>query len=76
MLSGAQQIHDLRRRAKGTRNRYWDIPEGPIFNSRALPTLAVASGLERVVMLFLGLPIRKDCWFIVTEASLHKQLIK
>lgn len=68
ILSGAQRIHDpnlLEERAKA-----WDIPLEDIksyvdsFRDGALPHGGGGIGLERVVMLFLGLPnIRKTAWF-------------
>lgn len=68
ILSGAQRIHipDLiEERAKA-----WDIPMEAIesyvdsFRHGALPHGGGGIGLERVVMLFLGLPnIRKCSWF-------------
>lgn len=68
ILSGAQRIHipDLiEERAKA-----WDIPLEDIksyvdsFRHGALPHGGGGIGLERVVMLFLGLPnIRKSAWF-------------
>lgn len=67
ILSGAQRIHDpelLKERAKA-----WDIPLDDIqsyiesFCHGALPHAGGGIGLERVVMLFLGLPnIRKAAW--------------
>mmetsp|Transcript_20561 Transcript_20561/g.28929 ORF Transcript_20561/g.28929 Transcript_20561/m.28929 type:complete len:303 (-) Transcript_20561:98-1006(-) len=68
ILSGAQRIHEpelLIERAKA-----WDIPIDSIqsyvnsFRNGALPHAGGGIGLERVVMLFLGLPnIRKSAWF-------------
>jgi len=68
ILSGAQRIHDpdlLEERAKA-----WEIPLEDIaayvnsFRNGALPHAGGGIGLERVVMLFLGLPnIRKSAWF-------------
>lgn len=68
ILSGAQRIHVpelLEERAKA-----WEIPLEDIaayvnsFRNGALPHAGGGIGLERVVMLFLGLPnIRKSAWF-------------
>jgi nondiscriminating aspartyl-tRNA synthetase len=68
ILSGAQRIHDpdlIEERAKA-----WDIPLEDIksyvdsFRHGALPHGGGGIGLERVVMLYLGLPnIRKSAWF-------------
>eukprot|EP00816_Leptocylindrus_hargravesii_P001914 CAMPEP_0196811848 /NCGR_PEP_ID=MMETSP1362-20130617/20090_1 /TAXON_ID=163516 /ORGANISM="Leptocylindrus danicus, Strain CCMP1856" /LENGTH=608 /DNA_ID=CAMNT_0042187237 /DNA_START=17 /DNA_END=1843 /DNA_ORIENTATION=- len=68
ILSGAQRIHEpelLEERAKA-----WEIPLESIkayvdsFRNGALPHGGGGIGLERVVMLFLGLPnIRKAAWF-------------
>lgn len=68
ILSGAQRIHEpdlLEERAKA-----WEIPLEDIksyidsFRHGALPHAGGGIGLERVVMLFLGLPnIRKAAWF-------------
>jgi len=68
ILSGAQRIHEpdlLEERAKA-----WDIPLDTIksyvdsFRNGAMPHGGGGIGLERVVMLFLGLPnIRKAAWF-------------
>ena len=67
-MSGAQRIHEpdlLEERAKT-----WEIPLEDIksyidsFRHGALPHGGGGIGLERVVMLFLGLPnIRKAAWF-------------
>merc|ERR1712146_760184 len=68
IVSGAQRIHDvelLKERAK-----WWEIPEAGIqsyidaFKYGALPHGGGGIGLERVVMLFLGLKnIRKTSMF-------------
>jgi nondiscriminating aspartyl-tRNA synthetase len=68
ILSGAQRIHEpemLEERA-----RAWGIDIGTLqeyidsFRNGALPHGGGGIGLERVVMLFLGLPnIRKASWF-------------
>mmetsp|Transcript_54724 Transcript_54724/g.81260 ORF Transcript_54724/g.81260 Transcript_54724/m.81260 type:complete len:612 (+) Transcript_54724:51-1886(+) len=68
ILSGAQRIHEpdlIEERAKA-----WDIDVAHIkeyvdsFRNGALPHGGGGIGLERVVMLFLGLPnIRKASWF-------------
>ena len=68
ILSGAQRIHVpelIEERAKA-----WDIDLEEIesyvdsFRHGALPHGGGGIGLERVVMLFLGLPnIRKSAWF-------------
>jgi nondiscriminating aspartyl-tRNA synthetase len=68
ILSGAQRIHVpalIEERAKA-----WDIPLEDIksyvdsFRHGAVPHGGGGIGLERVVMLFLGLPnIRKSAWF-------------
>lgn len=68
ILSGAQRIHEpdfIEERAKA-----WDIDLSTIeeyvnsFRNGALPHGGGGIGLERVVMLFLGLPnIRKASWF-------------
>eukprot|EP00979_Chaetoceros_neogracilis_P000015 scaffold11_cov248-Chaetoceros_neogracile.AAC.5 len=68
ILSGAQRIHVpefIEERAKA-----WDIPLEDIkayvdsFRHGALPHGGGGIGLERVIMLFLGLPnIRKSAWF-------------
>ena len=68
ILSGAQRIHDpvlLEERAKA-----WDIPLDSLkayidsFRNGAMPHGGGGIGLERVIMLFLGLPnIRKSAWF-------------
>jgi len=68
ILSGAQRVHDpdlLEERAKA-----WGIDVSTIqdyvnsFRNGALPHGGGGIGLERVVMLFLGLPnIRKAAWF-------------
>lgn len=68
ILSGAQRVHVpelIEERAKA-----WDIPLEDIksyvdsFRNGALPHGGGGIGLERVVMLFLGLPnIRKSAWF-------------
>lgn len=68
ILSGAQRIHDpdmIEERAKA-----WGIDVSTIqeyinsFRNGALPHGGGGIGLERVVMLFLGLPnIRKTSWF-------------
>lgn len=68
ILSGAQRIHDpdlIEERAKA-----WDIDLEDIksyvdsFRHGAMPHGGGGIGLERVVMLFLGLPnIRKSAWF-------------
>jgi len=68
ILSGAQRIHEpdfIEERA-----RAWDIDLSTIkeyvdaFRNGALPHGGGGIGLERVVMLFLGLPnIRKAAWF-------------
>lgn len=68
ILSGAQRIHEaslLQERAK-----VWGIDLNDIesyvnsFRNGALPHAGGGIGLERVVMLFLGLPnIRKTAWF-------------
>jgi aspartyl-tRNA synthetase len=68
ILSGAQRIHDpdlLEQRASS-----WGIPLDSIkayvdsFRHGAAPHGGGGIGLERVVMLFLGLPnIRKSAWF-------------
>merc|ERR1711957_300152 len=68
ILSGAQRIHDpdmIEARAK-----VWNIPLNDIkayvdsFRHGAPPHGGGGIGLERVVMLFLGLPnIRKSAWF-------------
>ena len=68
ILSGAQRIHEpdlIEERAKA-----WDIELETIedyvnsFRNGALPHGGGGIGLERVVMLFLGLPnIRKAAWF-------------
>ena len=67
-MSGAQRVHDpdlLDERAKA-----WGIDVSMIqdyvnsFRNGALPHGGGGIGLERVVMLFLGLPnIRKAAWF-------------
>ena len=67
-MSGAQRVHDpnlLEERAKA-----WGIDVSTIqdyvnsFRNGALPYGGGGIGLERVVMLFLGLPnIRKAAWF-------------
>jgi aspartyl-tRNA synthetase len=68
ILSGAQRIHDpdlLEERAKGLGINIKDI-ESYVnsFRHGALPHGGGGIGLERVVMLFLGLPnIRKAAWF-------------
>ena len=68
ILSGAQRIHIpefIEERAKA-----WNIPLDDIkayvdsFRHGALPHGGGGIGLERVIMLFLGLPnIRKSAWF-------------
>ncbi len=68
ILSGAQRIHIpefIEERAKA-----WNIPLEDIkayvdsFRHGALPHGGGGIGLERVIMLFLGLPnIRKSAWF-------------
>jgi len=68
ILSGAQRVHEpdmIEERAK-----VWDIELKDIeayvnsFRHGALPHGGGGIGLERVVMLFLGLPnIRKSAWF-------------
>lgn len=68
ILSGAQRIHEpdlIEERAK-----VWDIDPNDLksyidsFRHGALPHGGGGIGLERVVMLFLGLPnIRKTSWF-------------
>ena len=68
ILSGAQRIHDpalLEERATA-----WGIPLEDIasyvdsFRNGAQPHAGGGIGLERVVMLYLGLPnIRKTAWF-------------
>jgi nondiscriminating aspartyl-tRNA synthetase len=68
ILSGAQRVHEpdlIEERAKA-----WDIPLEDIksyvdsFRHGAMPHGGGGIGLERVVMLFLGLPnIRKSAWF-------------
>jgi aspartyl-tRNA synthetase len=68
ILSGAQRIHDpdvIEERAKS-----WGIDLSTIqeyvdsFRNGAMPHAGGGIGLERVVMLFLGLPnIRKASWF-------------
>mmetsp|Transcript_6864 Transcript_6864/g.12565 ORF Transcript_6864/g.12565 Transcript_6864/m.12565 type:complete len:418 (-) Transcript_6864:135-1388(-) len=68
ILSGAQRIHDpelIEERAKA-----WGIDLSTIeeyvdsFRNGAMPHAGGGIGLERVVMLFLGLPnVRKASWF-------------
>jgi len=68
ILSGAQRVHEpdlIEERAKA-----WGIPLEDIksyvdsFRHGAMPHGGGGIGLERVVMLFLGLPnIRKSAWF-------------
>jgi len=66
ILSGAQRIHTtdlLEERAKAKGNKLDESYLGS-FKNGALPHAGGGIGLERVVMLFLGLPnIRKASWF-------------
>jgi len=68
ILSGAQRIHDpnmIEERAKAHEIDLKDIESYvDSFRHGALPHGGGGIGLERVVMLFLGLPnIRKAAWF-------------
>ena len=78
-MSGAQHVHDpdlLEERAKA-----WGIDVSTIqdyvnsFRNGALPHGGGGIGLERVVMLFLGLPnIRKAAWFPRDHKRLNPQI--
>lgn len=68
ILSGAQRIHDPELIVE--RAKHWGIDPTEIeayiesFKYGAMPHGGGGIGLERVVMLFLGLPnIRKAAWF-------------
>jgi aspartyl-tRNA synthetase len=67
-LSGAQRIHDadlLEERARAWNINLHDIKDYiASFRNGALPHGGGGIGLERLVMLFLGLPdIQQTAWF-------------